>query len=293
MVDRVYQRNATETAPQPPTDPSEGYPTNGNPAEGLPATQPGAYWYHMITESLRRVVVEAGLTPDHEDLDQLLSAIKSTGQFADYNAGRIYTTGETCRGSDGVFYEFYDRDLAGTVQGFDPTNAANRPHVWMVWDGVRPGQTIEWRSEVLPEGYIENDGDDYSRADYRRIFAAFGTAYGAGDGANTFGVPDDRGEFKRGWDNGRGVDSGRVLAEHQMDQMQRITGTLAASAFTAAGNFTASGAFYNVGVVSGADAVSGNLNSRAAGFDSSLSPGARTGDSTRSRNNAVIYLTKI
>lgn len=75
MVDRVYERNASDSAPQPPADPSSGYPTSGNPAQGVPATQPGPYWYHMVTESLRRVVVEAGLTPDHEDLDQFLNAL--------------------------------------------------------------------------------------------------------------------------------------------------------------------------------------------------------------------------
>ncbi|SDK32453.1 hypothetical protein [Billgrantia gudaonensis] len=75
MVDRVYERNASDSAPQPPADPSTGYPTAGNPAEGVPATQPGPYWYHMITESLRRVVVEAGMEPDHENLEQVLEAI--------------------------------------------------------------------------------------------------------------------------------------------------------------------------------------------------------------------------
>ncbi|WP_085919103.1 gp53-like domain-containing protein [Halomonas sp. CSM-2] len=75
MVDRVYQRNTSDSAPQPPTDPSIGYPTGGNPAQGVPATIPGPYWYHMITESLRRVVVEAGLTPDHQELDQVVSAL--------------------------------------------------------------------------------------------------------------------------------------------------------------------------------------------------------------------------
>lgn len=79
MVDRVYQRNTSDSAPQPPTDPSIGYPTGGNPAEGVPATIPGPYWYHMVTESLRRVVVGAGLEPDHINLDRLLEALQSMG----------------------------------------------------------------------------------------------------------------------------------------------------------------------------------------------------------------------
>ena len=59
-----------------PADPSVGYPTSGNPAQGVPATVPGDYWYHMITEALRNVILDAGLTPDHEDLGQLLAAIR-------------------------------------------------------------------------------------------------------------------------------------------------------------------------------------------------------------------------
>ncbi|MGL5699133.1 MAG: phage tail protein [Kluyvera sp.] len=33
-------------------------------------------------------------------------------------------------------------------------------------------------------------------------------------------VPDLRGEFIRGWDNGRGVDSGRALLSLQMDEVK-------------------------------------------------------------------------
>jgi hypothetical protein len=84
MVDRVYQRNTSDSAPQPPTDPSIGYPTGGNPAQGVPATIPGPYWYHMITESLRRVVVAAGLEPDYVNLDRLKDAVRqaATGSVA-------------------------------------------------------------------------------------------------------------------------------------------------------------------------------------------------------------------
>ncbi|MDR5891123.1 phage tail protein, partial [Halomonas salina] len=151
-------------------------------------------------------------------IEQAIAA--ASYQFANYDAERIYTTGEVVRGNDGVFYEFYDRDQVGTVQGVAPTNAGNRPHIWMMWDGTRPGATIEWRAETLPEGYVENDGAELSRADYRRVFAALGTLFGAGDGSTTFLLPDDRGEFKRGWDHGRGIDAGRQAGSQQLDSLQ-------------------------------------------------------------------------
>ena len=48
-------------------------------------------------------------------------------------------------------------------------------------------------------------------------------AFGAGDGSTTFTLPDLRGEFIRGLDSGRGVDTGRVLGSAQAGQMQSHT----------------------------------------------------------------------
>lgn len=39
--------------------------------------------------------------------------------------------------------------------------------------------------------------------------------FGLGDGATTFNLPDLRGEFMRGWDDGRGADTGRSFGSHQ------------------------------------------------------------------------------
>lgn len=294
MVDRVYERNASDSAPQPPADPSLGYPNAGNPAQGVPATLPGPYWYHMITESLRRVVLEAGLTPDHEDLDQVVESLQAmgvgTGQFQKYSSLRIYETGEVARGSDGKFYEFYDRDGDGTVQDVDPTDSAARPHIWMVWDGVKPGTTIAWRSETLPEGYLPNDGwQSVPRQDYRRIFDAFGTTWGEGDGETTFGMPGDEDEFLRGWD----PNGSRGLAEHQMDSLQDH------------GHFVREAIYPDVGTNSEhspsvrrprldlSGLVSEDLRVRAADLGETGGGTPRVDSETRGRNTAAIWLTKI
>lgn len=47
------------------------------------------------------------------------------------------------------------------------------------------------------EGYILCDGRAVSRTQYAALFAAIGTNFGAGDGSNTFNVPDYRGCFLR------------------------------------------------------------------------------------------------
>ena len=72
----------------------------------------------------------------------------------------------------------------------------------------------------VPSGYLKANGAAVSRITYSNLFAAIGTTFGAGDGPTTFNLPDLRGEFIRGFDDGRGVDSGRVLGSSQTDAFQ-------------------------------------------------------------------------
>lgn len=72
--------------------------------------------------------------------------------------------------------------------------------------GVPVGTTIEWRTATVPDDYLECDGSAISRTTYAALFAVLGTTYGVGDGSTTFNLPDDRGEFKRGFDNTAGND---------------------------------------------------------------------------------------
>lgn len=68
-----------------------------------------------------------------------------------------------------------------------------------------------------PTGWLKANGAAVSRTAYSDLFAAIGTVFGAGDGFNTFNVPDLRGEFLRGVDDGRGVDVGRAFGSRQTD----------------------------------------------------------------------------
>ena len=84
-----------------------------------------------------------------------------------------------------------------------------------------PGTVITLASQNIPTGYrlLKCNGAAYSRTAYAELFAAIGTFYGAGDGVNTFNVPDARGEFPRFADDGRGIDSGRVVGSKQTQQV--------------------------------------------------------------------------
>ena len=73
---------------------------------------------------------------------------------------------------------------------------------------------------TLPYGYLKANGAAISRTTYANLFALIGTTFGVGDGSTTFNLPDLRGYFLRGWDDGRGVDSGRTLGSTQQDQFQ-------------------------------------------------------------------------
>ena len=59
---------------------------------------------------------------------------------------------------------------------------------------------------TAPNGYLACEGQAVSRATYSQLFSRLGTMYGAGDGSTTFNLPDLRGQFIRGWDNGAGLD---------------------------------------------------------------------------------------
>lgn len=88
-----------------------------------------------------------------------------------------------------------------------------------------------WRA-TAPTGWLVCDGSAVDRDDYADLFAVIGTSAGPGDGSTTFNLPDLRGEFLRGLDGGRGVDTGRALGSAQTSQFAAHThgsGTLVTS----------------------------------------------------------------
>lgn len=90
--------------------------------------------------------------------------------------------------------------------------------------GIVPaGTVIPYGNTSAPYGYIKCNGAAISRTVYADLFAAVGTNFGAGDGSTTFNLPDLRGEFVRGWDDGRGIDSGRGFASAQGHMFQDHT----------------------------------------------------------------------
>lgn len=103
-----------------------------------------------------------------------------------------------------------------TLAGYGITDAASRTDVIQA---APPGTVMYFAGRNPPAGWLKANGAAVSRTTYAPLFAAIGTIYGSGDGSTTFNLPDVRGEFVRGWDDGRGVDSGRAIGSTQGDQM--------------------------------------------------------------------------
>ena len=116
---------------------------------------------------------------------------------------------------------------AGIVQLLSATNsdredvAATPKAVKIAYDkaeeaarlAVPSGAVLYFAGKTAPSGWLKANGAAVSRNTYAALFAAIGTTYGTGDGRSTFNLPDLRGEFVRGWDDGRGVDNGRGSAQ--------------------------------------------------------------------------------
>jgi phage-related tail fiber protein len=150
--------------------------------------------------------------------------------------------------------------------------------------GVPTGSVIYVAQNTAPTGYLKANGAAVSRTTYADLFTAIGTTFGAGDGSTTFLVPDIRGEFMRGWDDGRGIDSGRAFGSAQTDAMQGHR-----HGYTLSPNF---------GAVNGLETGGNNAGSikNEQGITSPISDGTngtpRTASETRPRNIALLACIK-
>lgn len=80
---------------------------------------------------------------------------------------------------------------------------------------VPTGAVSAFAMTTVPSGWLACNGAAISRTTYSDLFAAIGTTFGSGDGTTTFNLPDLRGYFVRGYDDGRGIDPARVFGSNQ------------------------------------------------------------------------------
>jgi len=139
------------------------------------------------------------------------------------------------------------------------------------------GSILFFARNTAPTGWLKANGAAVSRTSYAALFAAIGTTFGVGNGSTTFNLPDLRGEFLRGWDDGRGIDSGRGFGSAQAGEIQAHTHEKAAVYGNPATTFSDSSVWSRVGT---------------ADQTSSIRTGSTGGTETRPRNIALLACIK-
>lgn len=284
-----------------------------------------AWWLNQVQSELLAVLTAAGIQPDKSQPNQLLAAL---------NKLAVVTIGNQEIGGDKTFTGLTTLKkgaiVADSVGDFNANQylqiGANNVNAYFYnkrsgkylsmrndgelrYDGKRllnvddlagmipSGTVMYFAGQTAPTGWLKANGAAVSRTLYAALFAAIGTTYGTGDGRTTFNLPDLRGEFIRGWDDGRGIDSRRALGSGQSDAIRNITGKLDSGQNGALQLFDyieTTGAF---GVEKSwkqwtAESNSGNDNiPRAITFDASRV--VPTANENRPRNIALLACIKI
>lgn len=284
-----------------------------------------AWWLNQVQSELLAVLIAAGIQPDKSQPNQLLAAL---------NKLAVVITGNQEIGGDKTFTGLATLKkgaiVADSVGDFNANQylqiGANNVNAYFYnkrsgkylsmrndgelrYDGKRllnvddlagmipSGAVMYFAGQTAPTGWLKANGAAVSRTAYAALFAAIGTTYGTGDGRTTFNLPDLRGEFVRGWDDGRGIDSRRALGSGQSDAIRNITGKIDSGQNGALQLFDyieTTGAF---GVEKSwkqwtAESNSGNDNiPRAITFDASRV--VPTANENRPRNIALLACIKI
>ncbi|EJC6315931.1 TPA: phage tail protein [Escherichia coli] len=168
----------------------DGKYTDGSVAGGIAATRLRAAAFNAMQEELAHIVESAGLALDINDMTQVLKAIQKltlsrANPFADIK-------------SDGAAAISTALTNLGLGEG----------------SALPVGVPVPWPSATPPTGWLKCNGAAFSAEEFPELAKAYPTNK----------LPDLRGEFIRGWDDGRGVDAGRQLLSSQGDAIRNIEG---------------------------------------------------------------------
>lgn len=144
------------------------------------------------------------------------------------------------------------------------------------------GVPVPWPSATPPTGWLKCNGAAFTSSQYPMLALAY----------PALRLPDLRGEFIRGWDDGHGVDAGRSLLSVQNDAIQNIVGTFGRTQLfedeIAGGPFGPDGIIFSVGL----SPAPANTGYGAKNWTFDASRAVRTSTETRSRNVAFTYIVR-
>lgn len=163
--------------------------TRGNPQTGTPATDLDDDYFDMLQEELCSVVEASGASLEKGRHDQLLTALRALLLSRKNPFGDIKSDGTVKTALENL----------GLGEG----------------SALPVGVPVPWPSATPPTGWLKCNGAPFSAEEYPELAKAYPTNK----------LPDLRGEFIRGWDDGRGIDSGRGILTAQSHGMPSISGT--------------------------------------------------------------------
>ena len=153
--------------------------TGGNPQTGELPTALNAEFFDMLQEELCSVVEASGASLEKGRHDQLLTALRALLLSRKNPFGDIKSDGTVKTALENL----------GLGEG----------------SALPVGVPVPWPLETPPTGWLKCNGAPFTASEYPKLAKAYPTNK----------LPDLRGEFIRGWDDGRGADNGRVLLSAQ------------------------------------------------------------------------------
>jgi microcystin-dependent protein len=186
----------------------------------------------------------------------------------------------------GDYVTIYD----GELQAVPYAKAADRAN-----NGTPAGTVISFAGASAPAGYLVCDGSTVASAAYPELYAAIGTLWG-GDATN-FNLPDLRGQFLRGQDNGAGVDPD-VAGRTKIDGTTVVGDVVGSIQVDVYGSHNHSPAVQNIDhggptyLGSGNTAFSGSGGAAFGTGGTPFSTAHAGGTETRPKNAYVLFMIK-
>lgn len=162
---------------------------------------------------------------------------------------------------------------------------------------VLPGTIINWSANTPPTGYFECNGAAVSRTTYATLFGVTGTTFGPGDGSTTFNLPDMRGYFARGWDDGAGIDPTRAFGSTQTDLLKSHTHSITDPGHTHApggpgGSFTIADDSSSIIFIQTGSGITASREALTASDTTGVTNANTGGSETRPVNVALMFCIK-
>ena len=107
-------------------------------------------------------------------------------------------------------------DKSGGIDGYIGCDRVVGLDGYVQWHSLPVGIPQPWPTTTPPEGWLKCNGWKFDKNKYPKLAQAYQSGY----------LPDLRGEFIRGWDDGRGTDPGRGILSWQCDAIRNIYGQL-------------------------------------------------------------------